>query len=505
MNVVVKNIIRDFFKTLISSFQDLLPIIGVILFFQVFIFQKVPDNIENLTIGIIILWFGLSVFLMWLKYGIFPIWEQLTESFIKTKNFFWLYIFAFLVGFGTTVAEPALFIVAQEAASISQWRIDADIMRYIISISVWSALVIGVWRIIYGFPLHYIIIFWYLLVIWITYFTPEEIIWLSYDLWWVVAADVTVPLVAALWIGLATRIKWRNPVIDWFGIIALASLTPMLFSQLYWILIYNFWDIQHIPLELIKNTGSHVIHLNPWTLINWIFNTTLNILPIVSAILFFQYIILKQKIPFSELRYIILWIIFVIFWLYGFILGLEIGIIRIGEQIAFQLTQMKDNWIIYLFAFTLWFSTTMAEPSLISIANKSAELSKWMIHPLVLRLFVALWVGIWILLGAYRIIHGDSIQNYIIIWYLITIIITYFAPRYIIPIAYDSWWVTTSTITVPLVTALWIWLASNTFGRDPMIDGFWLIAFASLFPMITVMIYGIYVEKKSKKHPKVKD
>ncbi|RWS48073.1 permease, partial [Arcobacter venerupis] len=138
---------------------------------------------------------------------------------------------------------------------------------------------------------------------------------------------------------------------------------------------------------------------------------------------------------------------------------------------------------------------TMAEPALMAIAKKAKEISDGKINDFVLRLFVALGVAIGIALGAFRIVDGGHIHYYIIFGYIVVIILTFIAPKYIIPIAYDSGGVTTSTVTVPLVAALGIGLASNIEGRSPLIDGFGLIAFASLFPMITVMLYGVIIEK----------
>ena len=137
------------------------------------------------------------------------------------------------------------------------------------------------------------------------------------------------------------------------------------------------------------------------------------------------------------------------------------------------------------------FATTIAEPALTAVAGKAEEISEGSIDRVVLRGFVALGVGVGILLGAYRIIHGDSIVYYILCGYVVVIIMTFFAPRTIIPIAYDSGGVTTSTITVPIVAALGLGLAISIPDRDPLIDGFGLIAFASLFPMIAVLGYGI--------------
>jgi nitrogen regulatory protein PII len=171
------------------------------------------------------------------------------------------------------------------------------------------------------------------------------------------------------------------------------------------------------------------------------------------------------------------------------------GLFSVGETMAFELTQYDNNIIIYSFGFLIGFSTTMAEPSLTAIAKKAKEISDGKINDFVLRLFVALGVAIGISLGAYRIVVGGEIVYYIMSGYLFVIVLTFMAPKYIVPIAYDSGGVTTSTVTVPLVAALGLGLATNIPGRDPLIDGFGLIAFASLFPMLTVMLYGIITDR----------
>ena len=171
------------------------------------------------------------------------------------------------------------------------------------------------------------------------------------------------------------------------------------------------------------------------------------------------------------------------------------GLFALGESMAFQLTQAGNVWIIYAFAFAIGFSTTMAEPALMAIAKKAKEISDGKINDMSLRLFVASGVAFGIALGAFRIVDGGHIHYYIITGYLIVVFLTFIAPKHIIPIAYDSGGVTTSTVTVPLVAALGIGLATNIDGRSPLIDGFGLIAFASLFPMITVLSYGIIIEK----------
>ncbi|WP_457641027.1 DUF1538 domain-containing protein [Persephonella sp.] len=497
------------FLTLVKdSVRDLLPIIVVIAFFQIVIIQQVPDNLFPIIIGLSIVALGLAIFIQGLEVGIFPLGENLANEFARKGSLFWLLLFSFLIGFSTTVAEPALIAIADKAAVISGGKIDAFWLRFTVALSVGFAIALGVFRIILGHPIHWYIITGYIFVVFITFFAPPEIVGLAYDSGGVTTSTVTVPLVTALGIGLATSIKGRNPVIDGFGLIAFASLTPMIFVQLYGIIIYalssdgtTVLTASQIQSELSTAEVTYSEHT-----LHWITGVFLNlvgiirdIFPILAVIFFFQFFLIKKRIPHP--KKIASGIILVVFGLYAFIVGLEMGLFPLGETMALQLTETGKVLFIYLFGFLIGFSTTMAEPALIAVALKAKEVSNGKINDIILRIFVAMGVAIGIALGCYRIVVGDSIHYYIIAGYIVVIIITYFAPRYIIPIAYDSGGVTTSTVTVPLVTALGLGLASNIEGRNPLIDGFGLIAFASLFPMITVMGYGIIAEflvKRSK-------
>ncbi|PHS38198.1 MAG: hypothetical protein COB07_08950 [Sulfurovum sp.] len=451
----------------------------------------------SIVIGLTIVAIGLALFIRGLELGIFPIGEGLAVDFAKKGSVFWLLLFAFTIGFSTTVAEPALIAIADKAAVISHGLIDAFWLRMTVALSVGFAIALGTLRILLGHPIAYYIIGGYILVVIITFFAPKEIIGLAYDSGGVTTSTVTVPLVAALGIGLASSIKGRNPAIDGFGLIAFASLLPMIFVQIYGIIVYNFMEVTSVELAVIEivETGKSVAStyiFSAWDIFMALIDTIKDVAPIIIVIFFFQYVIIKK--PVAHLQKIITGIIMVILGLYAFIVGLEMGLFPIGETIAFQLTDMGNNLFIYLFAFLIGFSTTMAEPALLAIAIKAEEISEGNIKQNVLRIVVAFGVAIGIGLGSFRIVAGDPIHYYIIVGYILVIIFTYFAPKYIVPIAYDSGGVTTSTVTVPLVAALGLGLAENIEGRNPLIDGFGLIAFASLFPMLTVMGYGIHAE-----------
>jgi hypothetical protein len=188
----------------------------------------------------------------------------------------------------------------------------------------------------------------------------------------------------------------------------------------------------------------------------------------------------------------------VIVGLYAFVVGLKLGLFPIGESMAEQLIANDSLAWLYVFAFTIGFATTMAEPALIAIGQKAEQAAKGRIDGNVLRLVVALGVAVGITIGVHRIIAGDSIHFYIIGGYSLVILLTWLAPRYIVALAYDLGGVTTSEVTVPLITALGIGLATNIEGRNVMIDGFGLIAFASIFPIVSVMLYAILADLLAK-------
>lgn len=241
--------------------------------------------------------------------------------------------------------------------------------------------------------------------------------------------------------------------------------------------------------------------------------TLRDVLPIAGILFGFQILVLRRQIP--HLKQVLLGFVYVLLGLALFLEGLEQALFPLGRLMAEQLTdpaflfgadlqrQLTVHWQdylwVYLFAAAIGFSTTIAEPSLIAVAIKAQDVSGGAISVWGLRIAVAIGVAVGIALGAFRIITGTPLHYYIIAGYIVVIIQTAFAPRMIVPLAYDSGGVTTSTVTVPLVAALGLGLASTVPGRSPMLDGFGLIAFASLFPIMSVMGYAQLSEWRTRR------
>lgn len=239
------------------------------------------------------------------------------------------------------------------------------------------------------------------------------------------------------------------------------------------------------------------------------FGSTLrDVAPIVLVLVVFQVLVLRQKLP--RLKQIVTGFVLVVIGLSLFLVGLNDALFPIGETMAAQLTASNvatevhevawtDYIVVYAFAAAIGFATTIAEPPLIAVALKAQSASGGAISAWGLRLAVAVGVAVGVSLGCFRIVTGTPLQWYIIVCYIIVMLQTLFASRTIMPLAYDSGGVTTSTVTVPVVAALGLGLASNIPGRSPLIDGFGLIAFASVFPIMSVLTYSLINTKFMKR------
>ncbi len=238
-----------------------------------------------------------------------------------------------------------------------------------------------------------------------------------------------------------------------------------------------------------------------------IVGTIKDVLPIALIVIGFQLFVIRQ--PIANMRRLMLGFLYVIAGLGLFLAGLERALFPLGELLAEELTDpdfltattagveslsWSEFYWVYIFAAAIGFATTIAEPALIAVAIKAREVSAGGISVWGLRIAVAFGVAVGVSLGTFRIVTGTGLHHYIIAGYVIVIIQTVFARKSIIPLAYDSGGVTTSTVTVPVVTALGLGLASTIPGRDPLVDGFGLIAFASVFPIIAVLAYAQLIE-----------
>lgn len=237
-------------RQLAASARDLAPIVVVVAGFQLFVLQQPVPDFLNVFVGTLCVLLGLTLFMQGLELGLFPIGASMATAFARKGSVGWLLFFSFSLGFSTTVAEPALIAVAKEAADIASQagllaagqeakKGYADGLRLTVALSVGLAITVGVLRILRGWPIHYLIIGGYVVVILMTLVAPKEIVGIAFDSGGVTTSTVTVPLVTALGVGLATTIRGRNPMLDGFGLIAFASLLPMIFVMGYGVVVFG--------------------------------------------------------------------------------------------------------------------------------------------------------------------------------------------------------------------------------------------------------------------------
>lgn len=229
----MKNFLYLFYK----AFLNIVPLIGVIVIFQALVIREPFPNIAGMASGFFLAALGLFLFMRGLEAGLFPLGESMAFSFAERGNIWLLLVFAAAIGYTTTIAEPALIAIAGKAEVITEGRLTSFALRNVVALGVASGICVGVVRIILGHPIHYYLIAGYIMVMLITSFAPKEIVGLAYDSGGVTTSTITVPLVAALGVGLAGSIGGRNPLIDGFGLIAFAVMAPIITVMLYGLLI----------------------------------------------------------------------------------------------------------------------------------------------------------------------------------------------------------------------------------------------------------------------------
>ena len=462
-------------KQLVDALRDLAPIVAVIVFFQVVVVRQPFPDVASVAVGLVCVVLGLALFIQGLESGLFPLGEALAQGLARRGSATVLLALAFCLGFGTTVAEPALIAVAAEAAKVAA---EADFiggsqaaqdryaleLRVVVALAVGLAIVLGVLRILKGWPIHRFIISGYVLVMVMTLFAPEEIVGVAYDSGGVTTSTITVPLITAWGVGLALHHTGAQP------------------------------DAGRLWTDRLRKPHTHDLRAglrDGDVMLEWLalFGETLlytlrDVTPIVVILVVFQVGVLRRRLP--NVRGIATGSVMVLLGLALFLIGLDQALFPIGETMARQLTEMagesalagvvrwEDYWVVYLFAAAIGFATTAAEPSLIAVAPKAQEVSGGAVNAWGLRIAVAVGVAAGVALGCFRIVTGSPLPWYILAAYVVVIVLTYLSRRTIIPLAYDSGGVTTSTVTVPVVAALGLGLAASVPGRSPLIR--WLRA-----------------------------
>ncbi|QTG82680.1 DUF1538 domain-containing protein [Arthrobacter crystallopoietes] len=480
--------LTGFAREFLKAMRNLLPIVAVVAVFQLVVFRGLPEDPLQLVVGLLIVGVGIAMFLQGLDLSVFPVGKNIANQFTRRGALGPLLAFGFAIGFAAAVAEPALIAVAEQAEIVSEGRINGLTLRVVVAVSVGFVLVLGLLRILRGWPVHRLLIGGYALALAITFIAPDEIVGLAYDSGGVTTNIVTVPMIAAIGLGLANSIRGRSMLADGFGLVALCVMVPIIGVQLYGVWVYTFGNTGAVATAPGAGSGHWAADFALG-----LAETVRDVLPIVLVVLFFHYLVLKHKIA-HPVR-VLVGFVMVLVGLYAFVVGLKIGLFPIGTQMAEQLIARDVPVLILLFALLIGFATTMAEPALVAIGSQAQDASRGRLNGSAIRIVVAVGVAAGIALGVYRILVGGPFHYYVMASYGVVVVLVFLAPKYIVALAFDLGGVTTSEVTVPLVTALGIGLATALEGRDALMDGFGLIAFASIFPIISVLLYAMLLER----------
>lgn len=479
-------LLRSLARRFTHALRALLPILCVVALFQAVVFRQAPEGWYSILIGLLIVAAGIALFLEGLERSVFPVGKSITNRLVRSASLWKLLPFCFAIGFAAVIAEPALISVADQAELVSEGRLDSLVLRLVIALSVGAVMVLGALRVFLGWPRHRVLLIGYAAILSLTFVAPPEVASLAYDSGGVTTNIVTVPLIAAIGIGMAASIAGRSRLRDGFGLVALCVMVPMISVQLYGILVYQFGDSEPVTAELAQETAAWWFDL-----LVGLGTVVRDVLPVILVVLFFQFVILRRRLgnPVQAT----LGFGMVILGLYGFIVGLEIGLLPMGSQMAEQLIETDQHLLIIGFGVLIGFATTMAEPALMAIAEEAEDVSQKRLKANTLRVLVACGVAGGIGVGVLRILTGVSFPVVVAGLYLLALFLLLLSPKELVPLAFDLGGVTTSEITVPLITALGIGLASAIPGRDMLIDGFGLIAFASVGPVVAVLGYAVLV------------
>ncbi|HJV98071.1 MAG TPA: DUF1538 domain-containing protein, partial [Arthrobacter sp.] len=246
--------LRRFAREFLKALRNLLPIVIVVVLFQLLVFRSMPDDPLELVAGLLIVAVGIALFLHGLDLSIFPVGKNLANQFVRSGALGLLLPFGFAIGFAASVAEPAVIAVAEQAQLVSDGRINALVLRFVIAVSVGLVLVLGVLRVLRGWAVYKLLIAGYAMALGLTYIAPPEIIGLAYDSGGVTTNIVSVPLIAAIGLGLANSIRGRSLLADGFGLVALCVMVPMIGVQLYGIWVYTFGGAG--PAPPVTDTGE---------------------------------------------------------------------------------------------------------------------------------------------------------------------------------------------------------------------------------------------------------
>lgn len=478
-----------------ATARNLLPILFVVALFQLVVMRALPTGMAAVLAGLALVALGIALFLRGLELAVFPLGTVLSSEFIGKGSLPWLLVFGFSLGFGSVIAEPALIAVSLKAETVSDGQVQGWLLRGVVAASVGIVIAIGILRALLNHPLHWYLVGGYVLLIPITYLTPAEITGLAYDAGAVSANIVTVPLITALGLGLMGSLRGRRMLADGFGLIALAVLAPRIAVQLFGIVVLLLSPDAlsgYVP-AMTADSALYGHGSAPGSLFAKLAGDLAGILqslaPIVLVVLVFQLLVIRLPLPHP--RRVFVGFAFLLLGLFFFTEGLYLGLFPVGEQMAAGLKEHGSALHLYVFAFLLGFAATLVEPALLAVAQRAEPMDPGRLPAGRVRFIVATGVGLGLVVGAVRLTAGWPLEHVLTVTVLLLVALLLIAPRDLIGFASDLGGIATSDVTVPVITALGVGLAAALGSTNVLLDGFGLVALASLYPIILMLAYAV--------------
>lgn len=486
--------IRQLLRAFTHSFRNLLPIIGVVALFQLLVMREWPEGAWTVFAGLLLVAAGIALFLRGLELSVFPLGRNIADAFVQRGMLYWLLLFGFCLGAAAVIAEPALIAVARKAEAVSDGRIGAWPLRLLVAASVGAVIALGILRAVLKHSILWYVAGGYLLLIPVTYLTPAGITGLAFDTGAVSINIVTVPLITALGMGVTGALRGRSVLSEGFGLAALAVMAPRLTVQLYGIVVYAADPgglAAHAPGSLFVPAQAPAGSLGvPATDLLAIMAT---LIPVIAVILVFQFAVIRH--PLLHPRRLAGGFVLLLLGLLAFTEGLQAGLFPIGEHLAAGISRPGGGLYLPLFVILLGFAATLLEPALMAVIRQAGHLDPGRLNPPLIRALVALGVGLGLLLGALRLINGWSLDHVLAATLALLAALALLTPRDLLGLAFDLGGIATSDVTVPVITALGVALALALGSDDVIAEGFGLVALASLYVIVTVLLYAIVVER----------
>lgn len=487
------NVITTKFKEVLSS---VIPISIIVLILNFTLTPLTPSILIRFIAGAVFLVIGLTIFLIGVDIGITPIGNHMGSALAKTNKLWFVAIAGIILGFFISVAEPDLHILAEQVDSVSSGLIAKSSIVAVVSVGIAIMLTLGLVRIVYNFPLYKLLTIIYGIIFIIACFTSREFLAISFDASGATTGALTVPFILALAIGVSKLKKdSKASEKDSFGLVAIASSGAIISVMLMSILsktdqITGSLETEKIPKSIIFPFIHEFIKVGPEVIIA--------LLPILVIFLIVQF--KSFHLPIREVRKILFGVLFTFIGLVLFLVGVNAGFMDVGSQIGYNIAKLENKSYVIIVGFIIGVVTILAEPAVYVLTHQIEDVTSGYVKRSIVMVTLSIGVGIAVALTIVRILIPElQLWQYLLPGYVISIALTFFAPKLFVGIAFDSGGVASGPMTATFILAYSQGAAEAVEGANVLVDGFGVIAMVAMTPLIALQILGLIFKVKSKK------